>query len=153
MSLEWKDDWKEITKKCTRGGAACTVHVCRHLACVLPWPQSAVCIFRLVRSLYSLYKGNRLLLLFIYFRKTQPNRDPVFSKDPVIPAPRPRNYPLNLARWYNLSWWIPQPIALRVETDACQMSGEMNILLEAVVKGYHQCPFTIRTGESFARDE
>ena len=44
-------------------------------------------------------------------------------------------------------------MALRVVTDAYQMTGEMNILLEAVVKGYHQCPFTIRTGESFVLDE
>ena len=29
----------------------------------------------------------------------------------------------------------------------------MNILLEAVVKGYHQCPFIIRMSESFALDE
>ena len=31
--------------------------------------------------------------------------------------------------------------------------NEHFILLEAVVKGYHQCPFTIRTGESFVLDE
>ena len=29
----------------------------------------------------------------------------------------------------------------------------MNILIEAVVKGYHQCPFTVRTGESFVLQE
>ena len=39
-------------------------------------------------------------------------------------------------------------------TKSCrQMTGEMNIFLEAVVKGYHQCQFTIRTGESFVLDE
>ena len=39
-------------------------------------------------------------------------------------------------------------------TKSCrQMNGEMNILLEAVVKGYHQSPCTIRTGESFVLDE
>ena len=31
-----------------------------------------------------------------------------------------------------------------------QLTGEMNVLLiEPVVKSYHQCPFTVRTGESF----
>ena len=30
------------------------------------------------------------------------------------------------------------------------MTSEMNFLLiEAVVKGYHDCPFTVRTGEHF----
>ena len=39
-------------------------------------------------------------------------------------------------------------------TKSCrQMTGEMNILLEAVVKGHYQCPFTIRAGETFALDE
>ena len=34
------------------------------------------------------------------------------------------------------------------------MTGEMNVLLiEAVVKGYHECPFTVRTGEHFALDK
>ena len=31
--------------------------------------------------------------------------------------------------------------------------NEHFILLEVVVKGYHQSPFTIRTGESFVLDE
>ena len=31
---------------------------------------------------------------------------------------------------------------------------EMNVLLvEAVVKGYHECPFTIRTGEAFSLEK
>ena len=34
------------------------------------------------------------------------------------------------------------------------MTGEMNVLLiEAVVKGYHECPFTVRTGEHFVFDK
>ena len=33
------------------------------------------------------------------------------------------------------------------------MTGEMNVLLiESVVKGYHECPFTVRTGEHFVLD-
>jgi len=27
------------------------------------------------------------------------------------------------------------------------------ILIEAVVKGYHECPFTVRTGESFVLEK
>ena len=34
------------------------------------------------------------------------------------------------------------------------MTDEMNVLfIEAVVKGYHECPFTIRTGEHFVLDK
>ena len=34
------------------------------------------------------------------------------------------------------------------------MTVEMNVLLiEAVVKGYHECPFTVRTGEHFVLDK
>ena len=34
------------------------------------------------------------------------------------------------------------------------MTGEMNVLLiEAVAKGYHDCPFTVRTGEHFVLDK
>ena len=69
-----------------------------HLAFVLPSPQSAVCIFCSVRSLYSLHKGNRLVLLFIYFSQnpTDPGI-PCFpqtpsARRPCIPAPY---YPLN----------------------------------------------------------
>lgn len=30
------------------------------------------------------------------------------------------------------------------------MTGKMNVLfIEAAVKGYYECPFTVRTGESF----
>ena len=57
-----------------------------HLACVLPSPQSAVCIFRSVRSLCNLHKGNWL--------KTQQTPRLVFSTDPVLSTdpgtPRPR---------------------------------------------------------------
>ena len=34
------------------------------------------------------------------------------------------------------------------------MTGEMNVfLIEAVVKGNHECPFTVRTGEHFVLDK
>ena len=34
------------------------------------------------------------------------------------------------------------------------MTGEMNVLLiETVVKGYHERPFTVRTGEHFVLDK
>ena len=34
------------------------------------------------------------------------------------------------------------------------MTGEMNVLLiEAVVKGYHKWPFTVRIGEHFVLDK
>ena len=51
---------------------------------ILASPQSAGCIFRSVRSLYSLHKGNRLVLLFTYFSRQNPT-DPT---DPLAPAPR-----------------------------------------------------------------
>ena len=39
-------------------------------------------------------------------------------------------------------------------TKSCrQMTSEMNISLEAIVKGYNQCPFKIGTGESFVLNE
>ena len=35
-----------------------------------------------------------------------------------------------------------------------QLTGEMNVLLiQSVVKGYHQYPFTVRTGESFVLEK
>ena len=77
--------------------SACTVDVCwvcvlppslhsTPFARVLPSPQSAVCIFRSVPSLYSLHKENRLVLLLITQQTPRP-RDPVLSTDPVAPAP------------------------------------------------------------------
>ena len=37
-------------------------------------------------------------------------------------------------------------------TKSCrQMTGEMNILIEDVVKGYHQCPFTIECFHMMSR--
>ena len=71
---------------------------CDKMPGLLPSPQSAVCIFCSVRSLYSLHKGNRLVLLFIYFSQnpTDPGI-PCFpqtpsARRPCIPAPY---YPLN----------------------------------------------------------
>ena len=35
-----------------------------------------------------------------------------------------------------------------------KITGKTNvILMEGVVKGYHECPFTVRTGESFVLEK
>ena len=78
-----------------------TVYVCR--VCILPSslhstpcmrfilasPQSAGCIFCSVRSLYSLHKGNRLVLLFTYFSRQNPTDPgtPCFPQTPSLPRP------------------------------------------------------------------
>ena len=57
----------------------------------------------------------------------------------------------------HLSAWTPGPLASLAEVfQSCESSKsrEMNVLLvEAVVKGYLKCPFTVRTGEAFSREK
>ena len=68
--------------------------------------------------------------------------------------------------WILSTFWKPGYVEIQrihsrgLESDGLAgvlgvlMTGEMNILLiEAVVKGYHECPFTVRTGEHFVIDK
>ena len=60
---------------------------------------------------------------------------------------------------HNISCLGKTSIRLRGLKSNCRllvvlkMTSEMNILMGAVVKGYHKCPFTVRTGESFVLQE
>ena len=75
-------------------------------ACVLPSPQSAVCIFRSVPSLYSLHKENRLVLLLITQQTPglrvvhRPRRSGTLHP---APYPAPRTLPRTPAPYYPLN--------------------------------------------------
>ena len=55
-----------------------------------------------------------------------------------------------------VSGYFTHPFAwtrVKLPKSCRQMTGQMNVLIEAVVKDCHQCLFAVRTGESFILEE
>ena len=66
----------------------------------------------------------------------------------ILQAPVVRGYATHPSAWTQAS------LAKVFQSCESSKSREMNVLLvEAVVKGYHECPFTVRMGEAFSLEK